>query len=147
LRTQPRNLDELAIEIAIIRPGPIIGGAVHPYVERRAAQRKAFQEGREYSPPYDHPLLKEALEETLGVILYQDQVLQVAVALAGFTTGQAESLRRSLGRKRTREVVEAWREQFVSGAVRRHVPEAVAEKVFEQILAFSQFGFPKSHAY
>lgn len=146
-RTQPRNLDELAIEIAIVRPGPIVGGAVNPYVHRRMEQREAQRRGLPYHPPYDHPLLKEALEETLGVILYQDQVLQVAVALAGFTTGQAESLRRSLGRKRTREVVEAWREQFVSGAVRRHVPEAVAEKVFEQILAFSQFGFPKSHAY
>src|SRR5690606_42149485 len=112
LRTQPRNLDELAIEIAIIRPGPIIGGAVHPYVERRAAQRKAFQEGREYSPPYDHPLLEPALKETLGVILYQDQVIQVAVALAGFTPGQAETLRRALGRRNSEEAVAQLQESF-----------------------------------
>lgn len=146
-RTQPRNLDELAIEIAIIRPGPIIGGAVHPYVERRAAQRKAFQEGREYSPPYDHPLLEPALKETLGVILYQDQVLQVAVALAGFTPGQAESLRRALGRRNSEDAVAQLQESFREGTRRKGVPDDVSDLVFKKILAFSQFGFPKAHAY
>ncbi len=146
-RTQPRNLDELAIEIAIIRPGPIVGGAVHPYVERRAAQRRALAEGKEYSPPYDHPLLEPALKETLGVILYQDQVIQVAVALAGFTPGQAETLRRALGRRNSEEAVAQLQESFRAGARRKGVPDDVADLVFKKILAFSQFGFPKAHAY
>jgi len=146
-RTQPRSLDELAIEIAIVRPGPIVGGAVHPYVQRKAEQRRAAKEGRPYTPPYDHPLLEPALEETLGVILYQDQVLQVAMALAGFTPGQAESLRRALGRRNSEEAVAQLYESFRDGARKKGVPDDVTELVFKKILAFSQFGFPKSHAY
>src|SRR6185436_3876219 len=84
-RTRPRNLEDLAVEVAIVRPGPIVGGAVNPYVRRREDQRRAVAEGRTYEPPLDHPPLKEALAETLGVILYQDQVLQVCQSLAGFT--------------------------------------------------------------
>ncbi len=146
-RTQPRSLDELAIEIAIIRPGPIIGGAVHPYVSRRMAKRQAERRGEEYRCEYDHPLLEPVLEETLGVILYQDQVLQTAVVLAGFTPGQAEALRRALGRRRSKEAVERLRAAFREGAERRGVPAEVAERVFEKIAAFSLFGFPKAHAY
>jgi len=146
-RTQPRNLDELAIEIAIIRPGPIVGGAVHPYVQRRAEKRRAAREGRTYVPPYDHPLLEKALEETLGVILYQDQVLQVAIALAGFTPGQAESLRRALGRRNSEEAVAQLYESFRDGARKKGVPDETSDLVFKKILAFSQFGFPKAHAY
>src|SRR5439155_282109 len=89
-RTWPRNLEDLAVEVAIVRPGPIVGGAVNPYVRRREEQRRAAARGRRYRPPMDHPLLQEVLAETLGVILYQDQVLQVCQALAGFTPGQAE---------------------------------------------------------
>src|SRR5947207_3321890 len=89
-RTRPKNLEDLAVEVAIVRPGPIVGGAVNPYVRRREEQRRARAAGRAYEPPLDHPLLKEALAETLGVILYQDQVLQVCQALAGITAGQAE---------------------------------------------------------
>lgn len=146
-RTQPRNLDELAIEIAIVRPGPIVGGAVHPYVSRRMAQREAQRQGKPYEPPYDHPLLKKALEDTLGVLIYQDQVLQAAMALAGFSAGQAEALRRALGRKRSKEAVQMMWERFSAGAAKKGVSPEVAKKVFEQILSFSQFGFPKSHAY
>src|SRR6266705_3509440 len=91
-RTRPRNLEDLAVEVAIVRPGPIVGGAVNPYVRRREDERRARARGRRYEPPLDHPLLKDALAETLGVILYQDQVLQVCQALAGFTPGQAEAL-------------------------------------------------------
>lgn len=145
-RTQPRNLDELAIEIAIIRPGPIIGGAVHPYVERRTAQREAAKRGETYTPPYDHPLLEPVLEETLGVILYQDHVLQTAVALAGFTPGQAERLRRALGRKNAASAVAALQERFRQGAAEKGVSQEVADHVFMKLLAFSQFGFPKSHS-
>jgi len=146
-RTRPRSLEELAIEIAIIRPGPIVGGAVHPYVTRRMQQREAAARGQPYEPEYDHPLLEPALRETLGVILYQDQVLQVAVDLAGFTPGQAESLRRALGRKRSAEAVMKLRDAFLEGARKRGVPDDVASLVFDKIRAFSQFGFPKSHSF
>lgn len=145
-RTRPRNLEDLAVEVAIVRPGPIVGGAVNPYVRRREAKRLAEQKGERYQPPLDHPLLKEALEETLGVILYQDQVLQVCQALAGFTAGQAEALRRAMSRRRSRELIEGFWEEFRRGALGRGVPEHVAQRVFEQIVAFSEFGFPKSHA-
>ena len=145
-RSRPRNLEDLAVEVAIVRPGPIVGGAVNPYVRRREAARKAAAEGRPYQPPVDHPLLRDCLEETLGVILYQDQVLQVCQALAGFTTGQAEALRRAMSRRRSHDLMAGFWEEFRAGAMARGVPEATAEKVFKQVIAFSEFGFPKSHA-
>jgi error-prone DNA polymerase len=145
-RTRPRDLGDLAVEVAIVRPGPIVGGAVNPYVRRREAQRHAREAGRPYEPPVDHPLLRECLGETLGVILYQDQVLQVCQSLAGFTSGQAEALRRAMSRRRSRELMGGFWEEFRTGALGRGVPEATAEKVFTQVIAFSEFGFPKSHA-
>ena len=145
-RTRPTNLEDLAVEVAIVRPGPIVGGAVNPYVRRREDQRRARARGRPYEPPVAHPLLREALAETLGVILYQDQVLQVCQALAGFTAGQAEALRRAMSRRRSRELMGEFWEEFKAGAVARGVPEATAEQVFTQVIAFSEFGFPKSHA-
>ncbi len=145
-RTRPRDLGDLAVEVAIVRPGPIVGGAVNPYVRRREAQRHAREGGRPYEPPVDHPLLRECLGETLGVILYQDQVLQVCQALAGFTSGQAEALRRAMSRRRSRELMGGFWEEFRAGAAARGVPEATAEMVFTQVIAFSEFGFPKSHA-
>jgi len=145
-RTRPRNLEDLAVEVAIVRPGPIVGGAVNPYVRRREAQRAARAKGLPYEPPLDHPLLKEALTETLGVILYQDQVLQVCQALAGFTAGQAEALRRAMSRRRSRELMGGFWEEFRAGAMARGVSEKTAERVFAQVIAFSEFGFPKSHA-
>jgi error-prone DNA polymerase len=145
-RTRPRDLGDLAVEVAIVRPGPIVGGAVNPYVRRREAQRHAREAGRPYEPPVDHPLLRDCLAETLGVILYQDQVLQVCQALAGFTSGQAEALRRAMSRRRSRELMGGFWEEFRAGAATRGVSEATAEKVFTQVIAFSEFGFPKSHA-
>jgi len=145
-RSRPRNLEDLAVEVAIVRPGPIVGGAVNPYVRRREEQRRAHAAGRPYEPPMDHPLLRECLAETLGVILYQDQVLQVCQALAGFTTGQSEALRRAMSRRRSHDLISGFWEEFRAGAVARGVPEATAEKVFSQVIAFSEFGFPKSHA-
>src|SRR5436309_5630670 len=145
-RSRPRNLEDLAVEVAIVRPGPIVGGAVNPYVRRREAQRRAHAAGRPYEPPVDHPLLRECLAETLGVILYQDQVLQVCKALAGFTTGQSEALRRAMSRRRSHDLIAGFWEEFRAGALARGVPEATAEKVFAQVTAFSEFGFPKSHA-
>ncbi len=145
-RSRPRTLEDLAIEVAIVRPGPIVGGAVNPYVRRREEQRRAAAQGRPYEPPMDHPLLTDVLRETLGVILYQDQVLQVCQALAGFTPGQAEGLRRAMSRRRSRELMEGFWVEFRDGAAARGVPEAVAQRVFTQVTAFSEFGFPKSHA-
>jgi error-prone DNA polymerase len=145
-RSRPRNLEDLAVEVAIVRPGPIVGGAVNPYVRRREEQRRAHAAGRAYEPPVDHPLLRDCLAETLGVILYQDQVLQVCQALAGFTTGQAEALRRAMSRRRSHDLMAGFWEEFRQGALARGVSEAIAERVFSQVIAFSEFGFPKSHA-
>ena len=145
-RTRPQNLEDLAVEVAIVRPGPIVGGAVNPYVRRREAQRHARAQGLSYEPPLDHPLLKDALRETLGVIIYQDQVLQVCQGLAGFTAGQAEALRRAMSRRRSRALMQDFLDDFLQGARHRGVPTATAQKVFEQVVAFSEFGFPKSHA-
>src|SRR5438876_2152295 len=145
-RTRPRDLADLAVEVAIVRPGPIVGGAVNPYVRRREEQRRAHAAGKPYEPPADHPLLRECLAETLGVILYQDQVLQVCQALAGFTAGQAEALRRAMSRRRSRELMAGFWEEFRDGAAARGVAERTAERVFTQVIAFSEFGFPKSHA-
>ncbi len=141
-RTRPRNLDELAIQVAIVRPGPIVGGAVNPYVRRR----EMLRDNPDYRIPYPHPLLEGPLAETLGVIIYQDQVLTVCQALAGFTDGQAESLRRAMSRKRSREALEAHWEEFRTGAAANGVDETTAREVFQQVTAFSEFGFPKSHA-
>jgi error-prone DNA polymerase len=141
-RVQPRNLEDLAVQVAIVRPGPIVGGAVNPYVRRR----ELLRENPRYRLEYDHPLLAEPLGETLGVIIYQDQVLTVCKALAGFTDGQAESLRRAMSRKRSKEAMVAHWEAFRDGAAARGVDEVTARKVFEQVSAFSEFGFPKSHA-
>jgi error-prone DNA polymerase len=142
LRTLPENLDDLTIQVALVRPGPIQGGAVHPYIDRRAKLRldPAFE------PPIDHPSLREPLRETLGVIVFQDQVLEVAMALSGFTIGEAEGLRRAMSRKRSLEAIEAFRGRFVEGAVERGVREDVAHAVFDKLVGFSGFGFPKSHA-
>ena len=142
LRTQPRCLDDLVVEVALVRPGPIQGGAVHPYIERLLARR----DDPDFPIPYDHPLLAEPLAETLGVIVFQDQVLSVAQALAGFSAGQAESLRRAMSRRRSRTALEAQWRAFRDGSTSRGVPEHTAALVFEKILAFSAFGFPKAHA-
>jgi len=141
-RTRPRNLEELAIQVAIVRPGPIVGGAVNPYVRRR----EMLRENPDYRIPYPHPLLEGPLAETLGVIIYQDQVLTVCQALAGFSDGQAESLRRAMSRKRSKEALLAHWEEFREGATARGVDETTAHEVFQQVTAFSEFGFPKSHA-
>jgi error-prone DNA polymerase len=113
---------------------------------RQGAERYARERGIAYQPPVDHPLLREALGETLGVIIFQDQVLQVCQALASFTAGQAEALRRAMSRKRSRELLEGFWEEFRDGAAKNGVSEETAKKVFEQVVAFSEFGFPKSHA-
>jgi error-prone DNA polymerase len=142
LRTRPENLDDLTVQVALVRPGPIQGKAVHPYVERR--QRKREDPG--YVPPYDHPSLEEPLRDTLGAIIFQEQVLEVAIALAGFSIGEAEGLRRAMSRRRSHDAVEAYRQRFYEGAAALGVSHETAELVFGKINGFASFGFPKSHA-
>ncbi|MGH2835954.1 MAG: DNA polymerase III subunit alpha [Solirubrobacteraceae bacterium] len=143
LRTRPENLKDIAIQVAIVRPGPIQGGAVNPYIERRQRLRV----DPDYQIPYEHPSLQPALRETLGAIIFQDQVLEVASAFAGFRPGEAEDLRRAMSRKRSEAAIEAHHERFVQGAIRLHGVDAeLAERVFEKVKGFSGFGFPKSHA-
>ena len=142
LRTRPANLDDLTVQVALVRPGPIQGGAVHPYIDRRARRRV----DPDYPIEYDHPLLEEPLAETFGVVVFQDQVLEVAMALAGFSIGEAEGLRRAMSRKRSEEAIEAFRERFVEGAARNGVDAKTANEVYDKLAAFSGFGFPKSHA-
>ena len=142
-RTQPRTLDDLAVQVAIVRPGPIVGGAVNPYVKRRELVRQ----NPNYRPQADHPLLNDLLADTLGVVLYQDQVLEVAMALGGFTPGQADQFRRAMSRRRSQAAMEAFRTAFLQGAAERDVSAELANPLFEKLLGFSEFGFPKSHAY
>jgi error-prone DNA polymerase len=141
-RTRPESLEDITIQVAIVRPGPIQGGAVNPYIERRQRLRV----DPDYRIPYDHPSLEPVLRETLGTIIFQDQVLEVAIAFAGFTPGEAEGLRRAMSRKRSDAAIRAHHERFVTGAQRMQgVDEATAERVFSMIRGFSGFGFPKAH--
>ncbi len=141
-RTRPESIDDLTVQVALVRPGPIQGGAVHPYLERRERLRK----DPGYRIPYEHPSLEPILRDTLGTIVFQEQVIQVAMALAGFAAGEAEGLRRAMSRKRSEEAILAYRDKFLAGAIERGASEEVAERVFEQIHGFSGFGFPKAHA-
>jgi error-prone DNA polymerase len=142
LRTLPENLDDLTIQVALVRPGPIQGGAVHPYIERR----QKLREDPAYVPPVDHPSLAGPLRDTLGVVVFQDQVLEVATALAGFTVGEAEGLRRAMSRKRSEEAIEALRSRFVAGALAQGVDGGLANEIYDKLAGFSGFGFPKSHS-
>jgi error-prone DNA polymerase len=136
-RVRPRSLEDLTVEVAIVRPGPIVGGAVNPYIRRRMGKEPVV---------FDHPSLEPALGETLGVILYQEQVLQVAMALAGFSAGQAESLRRAMSRKRSKEAIARLKQEFIEGCLANGVDRATGEAVFRKIQGFAEFGFPKAHA-
>jgi len=145
-RTQPKNLDDLAVQVAIIRPGPIMAGAFHPYMEYREALARGEQVEVDYGHPELAPLLADCLGETLGHVLYQDQVLQISCAVAGFTPGQADRLRRAMSRKRSSEAMQAIAADFYAGADRQGVSREAAEVAFEKMAAFAAFGFPKSHA-
>jgi error-prone DNA polymerase len=142
LRTRPETIDDLTIQVALVRPGPIQGKAVHPYIEHR----RRLREDPTFVYPVPHESLREPLASTLGVVVFQDQVLDVAIALAGFTIGEAEGLRRAMSRKRSHEALEGHRARFVEGAVANGVAEEVAQSVFDTLVGFSGFGFPKAHA-
>jgi error-prone DNA polymerase len=142
LRTKPENLDDLTVQVALVRPGPIQGKAVHPYIDAR----QRLREDPSYVWPVDHELLREPLHSTFGVVVFQDQVLEVAIALAGFTVGEAEGLRRAMSRKRSHDALEAYRGRFVVGAGEKGVDVDTADMVFDKLVGFSGFGFPKAHA-
>src|SRR2546426_2053471 len=142
LRTKPETIDDLTVQVALVRPGPIQGKAVHPYIEAR----RRLREDPSYVPPVDHELLREPLRATHGVVVFQDQVLDVAIALAGFTVGEGEGLRRAMSRKRSHEALESYRTRFVEGAAAKDVAEETANLVYDKLVGFSGFGFPKSHA-
>jgi error-prone DNA polymerase len=136
-RVRPRNFADIVVEVAIIRPGPLQGNMVNPYIRRRQGHEPVA---------YAHPLLEPILKETLGVILFQEQILKVAMAVAGFTPAEADKLRRAMSRARSSADMEKLRQPFTSGAMANGVPKDVAEEVFRQIAAFAEFGFCKSHA-
>jgi error-prone DNA polymerase len=147
-RTQPESLDDLVVQVAIVRPGPIQGGAINPYIERR----RRLREDPSYEIPYEHPSLEPVLAETLGTIIFQDQVMEVAEAFSGFTPGEADGLRRAMSRKRSHDLLQSHRERFIEGALRHgsktgaQVSRATAERVWEMIQGFAGFGFPKAHS-
>jgi error-prone DNA polymerase len=142
VRTLPESLDDLTVQVALVRPGPIIGGAVHPYIDRR----RALRANPDYEVPYEHPSLEAALGETLGAIVFQDQVIEVAMAFAGFTAGEAEGLRRAMSRARSEAAMRSYERKFIEGGMRNGASREVAERVYAQIVGFSGFGFPKSHS-
>jgi error-prone DNA polymerase len=144
VRTHPETLAELAIQVAIIRPGAIEGGGARRYVERR----EALLRDPSFEITYEHPSLEGALSETLGAIVFQDQVIEVGKSFAGFTAGQAEGLRRAMSRKRSAAAIESHHQEFIQGALRTHadVDEPLAEQVWKMVAGFAGFGFPKSHS-
>ncbi|WP_285106867.1 error-prone DNA polymerase [Promicromonospora sp. MEB111] len=137
-RLRPRTFYDIVVEVALIRPGPIQGGSVHPYIERAR--------GRE-PVSYPHPLLEKSLSRTLGVPLFQEQLMQMAIDVAGFSGKEADQLRRAMGSKRSVERMEALRERLFAGMTANDVPPDVQEEIFEKLKAFADFGFPESHAY
>ncbi|RZS36488.1 DnaE-like error-prone DNA polymerase [Herbihabitans rhizosphaerae] len=141
-RLEPRTFYHLAVEVALIRPGPIQGGSVHPFIKRYTEEKK----GEPRSWDYDHPLLEKALGKTLGVPLFQEQLMQIALDVADFTAAEADQLRHAMGAKRSTKKMERLRQRFYDGAAAKGVEPEVAERIFEKMRAFANFGFPESHA-
>jgi hypothetical protein len=137
-RSRPENLDDLVVEVAIIRPGPIQGNAVHPYLRRRQGKEEVT---------YLHPSLAPALEETMGVILYQEQVMKIAIDVAGFSAADSDGFRRAMGTWRSSREMEKLHARFVDGCISNNgLTTEQAEELFRQVAAFASFGFNKSHA-
>jgi error-prone DNA polymerase len=136
-RLRPQNFYDLAIEVALIRPGPIQGNSVHPYIRRR--------DGRE-AVTYPHPMLKPALERTLGIPLFQEQLMQLAVAAAGFSAAEADQLRRAMGSKRSSDRIDLLRTRLYDGMAGNGITGEIANDIYEKIKAFASFGFAESHA-
>ena len=136
-RLKPKEFYDLVVQVAIIRPGPIVGQMVHPYLNRRA--------GRE-PVQYAHPSLEPILARTLGVPLFQEQLLRIAMVAAGFTGGQAEDLRRAMGFKRSEKRMKQIEVQLREGMARNGITGDAAEQIITSIASFALYGFPESHA-
>ncbi|HZP92916.1 MAG TPA: error-prone DNA polymerase, partial [Burkholderiales bacterium] len=136
-RLKPENFYDLVIEVAIVRPGPIQGGMVHPYLKRR---RNPFDVA------YPSPALEQVLKRTLGVPIFQEQVMQIAIVAAGFSAGEADQLRRSMAAWHRKGGLEPFRDKLVSGMLARNYSREFAEQIFRQIQGFGEYGFPESHS-
>ena len=136
-RLRPRCFYDLVVEVALIRPGPIQGGSVHPYIRRRNGEEPVT---------YLHPLLENSLAKTLGIPLFQEQLMQMAIDAAGFSAAEADKLRQAMGAKRSRERMGRLRERLFSGMAERGLVGDVAERVWEKMVAFADYGFPESHS-
>ena len=136
-RLKPRTFYDLVVEVALIRPGPIQGGSVHPYIRRRNGQEEVT---------YLHPLLEPSLRKTLGIPLFQEQLMQMAIDVAGFSPGEADQLRQAMGSKRSRERMEKLRARLYEGMAERGITGDVADQIFDKLAAFANFGFPESHS-
>src|SRR5262249_4814668 len=136
-RLRPREFYDLVIEVALIRPGPIQGGSVHPYMRRRQGDELA---------DLPHESMRCALGKTLGVPLFQEQMMQLAIDCASFTPTEADRLRQAMSSKRAPERIEELRGRLLDGMAASGIPDDVAEDIYVKILAFSSYGFPESHA-
>ena len=136
-RTRPTTFYDIAIQVALIRPGPIQGDMVHPYIRRRRGEERVT---------YPHALLKPVLERTLGVPLFQEQTMRLAIVGANFSPGQADALRRAMGRKRSQTQMMALETALIEGMQHNGIPERTAHQVYRQLAAFASYGFPESHA-
>jgi error-prone DNA polymerase len=136
-RLKPREFYDLVVEVALIRPGPIQGGSVHPYIRRRNGMEE---------PTYLHPLLEKPLSKTLGVPLFQEQLMEIAVEVAGFSAAEADALRQAMSAKRSHERMEGLRRRFYDGMAVNGITGEIADIIFDKLLAFANFGFPESHS-
>lgn len=136
-RLRPRCFYDLVVEVALIRPGPIQGGSVHPYIRRRNGQDPVT---------YLHPLLENSLTKTLGIPLFQEQLMQMAIDVAGFTPAESDQLRQAMGSKRSRDRMERLRLRLFEGMYERGVTPEVAEEIWDKMAAFANYGFPESHS-
>ncbi|MGH3735557.1 MAG: error-prone DNA polymerase [Micromonosporaceae bacterium] len=137
-RLRPREFYDLVVEVALIRPGPIQGGSVHPYIRRRKGQEPVA---------YPHESMKRSLGRTLGVPLFQEQLMQLAIDVAGFDAAEADQLRRAMGSKRSEQKMAELRDRLYAGMAARGVTGAVADDIYLKLSSFANFGFPESHAY
>ena len=136
-RLKPRTFYDLVVEVALIRPGPIQGGSVHPYIRRRNGKEPVT---------YLHPLLENALAKTLGIPLFQEQLMQMAIDVAGFSAAEADELRQAMGSKRSQMRMERLRDRFYGGMAERGIVGQTADLIWEKLAAFANFGFPESHS-
>jgi len=142
-RLKPSEFYDLVVEVALIRPGPIQGGSVHPYIQRREAKRN----GTWGKKPYvEHPAMERALNKTLGIPLFQEQLMELAVDVAGFNAGEADQLRRAMGAKRSTQKMEQLRDRLYIGMAEKGITGELADSIYERLQAFANFGFAESHA-